>query len=277
MPADSPAPWTLKCEAYGIPFRLNPKELPPGLYHDLDTPPLGKGNDDFRGGYVKERESDKVNTDILLCMIQIVRYHSTPVGPYDELLIIPGYYGVPGGKYKGRKQLRATRFYVSQRETTYNGRKNWNIPKQLARFEFSAPPASETNKVPKELQVKVFPYGSDSKTPPFFSCTLSPLQILPGLPATTKLLPKKPYLVQPPVGQGKGKGEDPLLYETDRWCGIPITSSSRRMRLMKVKIDEPPEEERKNGTHWPVVKTWSFGLWLEDVTLEFPVAEEFRL
>ena len=56
-------------------------------------------------------------------MIQIVRYHDTPVGPYDELLIIPGSYAVPGGKFKGKTQLRATRFYVSQRETTYNGRK----------------------------------------------------------------------------------------------------------------------------------------------------------
>ena len=56
-------------------------------------------------------------------MIQIVRYSDTPVGPYDELLIIPGSYTVPGGTQKGKTQLRATRFYVSQRETTYNGRK----------------------------------------------------------------------------------------------------------------------------------------------------------
>jgi hypothetical protein len=107
LPADSPAPWTLKCEAYGIPFRLR-YPLPPGLYHALDTPPAGPGNDEFKGGYG---------------MVQIVRYHETPVGPYDELLIIPGLYGVPGGKHKGKKQLRATRFYVSQRETCYNGRK----------------------------------------------------------------------------------------------------------------------------------------------------------
>lgn len=49
LPADSPAPWTLKCEAYGIPFRLKPGKLPPGLYHPLDTPPEGPGNDDFQG------------------------------------------------------------------------------------------------------------------------------------------------------------------------------------------------------------------------------------
>merc|ERR1711862_127612 len=87
LPADSPAPWTLKCEAYGLPFKLKPGQLPPGLYHPLDTPPEGPGNDDFQGG---------------VGMIQIVRYHDTPVGPYDELLIIPGSYAVPGGKFKGK-------------------------------------------------------------------------------------------------------------------------------------------------------------------------------
>ena len=49
LPADSPAPWTLKCEAYGLPFKLKPGQLPPGLYHPLDTPPEGPGNDDFQG------------------------------------------------------------------------------------------------------------------------------------------------------------------------------------------------------------------------------------
>jgi hypothetical protein len=49
IPADSPAPWTLKCEAYGIPFKLKPGKLPPGLYHPLDTPPGGPENDDFQG------------------------------------------------------------------------------------------------------------------------------------------------------------------------------------------------------------------------------------
>ena len=49
LPTDSPAPWKLKCEAYAIPFRLKPGKLPPGLYHPLDTPPEGPGNDDFKG------------------------------------------------------------------------------------------------------------------------------------------------------------------------------------------------------------------------------------
>lgn len=262
IPADSPAPWTLKGEGYAIFFKLKTGKLPPGLYHPLDTPPEGPENDDFQGG---------------VGMIQIVRYSNTPVGPYDELLIIPGSYKVPGGEYKGKAQLRATRFYVSQRETTYNGRKNWNIPKQLARFEFSHPPATQVGKIPKQLKVKVYPWNSGQDAAPFFSCTLSPSRLLPGVPTNSKWLPFTPYLVQPPVGHGQGKGEDLLLYQSDRWCGIPLATTSRRARYMSAKVDPAPEEETRNGTHWPAIDTWGFGLWLEGATLLFPVAEEFNL
>jgi len=262
IPAHSPGPWTLKGEGYGIPFKLKPGKLPPGLYHPLDTPPIGPDNDDFQGG---------------VGMIQIVRYSDSPVGPYDELLIIPGRYFVPGGKYKGKTQLRATRFYVSQRETTYNGRKNWNIPKQLARFEFSHPPATPTGKIPKQLKVRVYPWDSGPDATPFFSCTLSPSRLLPGVPTNSKWLPFTLYLVQPPVGHGEGKGEDLLLYESDRWCGIPLATTGRRTRYMSAKVDPAPEEEKRNGTHWPAIDTWGFGLWLEGATLLFPVAEEFNV
>jgi hypothetical protein len=46
---------------------------------------------------------------------------------------------------------------------------------------------------------------------------------------------------------------------------------------MSAKVDPAPEEEKMNGTRWPAIDTWNFGLWLEDATLLFPVAEEFRL
>lgn len=45
---------------------------------------------------------------------------------------------------------------------------------------------------------------------------------------------------------------------------------------MSTKVDEPPEEEKEHGTHWPVVKPYSIGLWLENATLDFPVAEEYK-
>ncbi|TGZ81822.1 hypothetical protein EX30DRAFT_371032 [Ascodesmis nigricans] len=61
-----------------------------------------------------------------LAMVMLVRYEDTPVGPYDELLWVPGRFEVPregrvdGGEGKEEK-LRVTRIYVSTRESTVNG------------------------------------------------------------------------------------------------------------------------------------------------------------
>lgn len=54
-------------------------------------------------------------------MIQVLRYTESPVGPYDELLIIPGFfeYENEGEKEEG---VRVSRIYVSQKYTCWNGR-----------------------------------------------------------------------------------------------------------------------------------------------------------
>lgn len=62
----------------------------------------------------------------------IVRYTETPVGPYDELLIIPGkytYHVEEKGKSVQKRHGRITRIYVSQKHTQFNGRySEWNPP-----------------------------------------------------------------------------------------------------------------------------------------------------
>lgn len=62
-------------------------------------------------------------------MVQVIRYTETPVGPYDELLIVPGSFGYHtragnGEAIKEEKNLRLTRIYVSQKQTCWNGRKS---------------------------------------------------------------------------------------------------------------------------------------------------------
>ena len=64
-------------------------------------------------------------------MAQIIRYSETPVGPYDELAILPGAFsgvGRDGGK---KRDSRITGIWVSSKETLINGRRNWNIPKSV--------------------------------------------------------------------------------------------------------------------------------------------------
>ena len=62
-------------------------------------------------------------------MAQIIRYSDTPVGSYDELAILPGYFNGVGAAGTQRKDLRITGIWVSQEATLVNGRRNWNIPK----------------------------------------------------------------------------------------------------------------------------------------------------
>lgn len=62
-------------------------------------------------------------------MAQIIHYSDTPVGAYDELALLPGYFNGVGHEGKKRKDLRVTGIWVSQEATLMNGRRNWNIPK----------------------------------------------------------------------------------------------------------------------------------------------------
>lgn len=100
-----PPPWTCHYTGYVGSFYVSPST---GLPRDLAYDPHEASSDRFteagawKGG---------------LAMIQLLRYTSTPVGPYDEMILIPGNFNVPGhGSY-----TRITRIYVSQRDTTYNG------------------------------------------------------------------------------------------------------------------------------------------------------------
>ena len=70
-------------------------------------------------------------------MVQLIRYTESPVGPYDELVLVPGYFEYEietkdeHGKTKleKRKNLQCTKVFVSQNKTCWNGRKsNISIP-----------------------------------------------------------------------------------------------------------------------------------------------------
>lgn len=105
-PIHAPAPWTLKGDMYWLFLRLS-SPLPQNVYHPLD---IGQHSSptssSFQGGFGT---------------IQIIRYSESPVGPYDELMLIPGEYEVPGGEHKGKSKVRVSRIYVNQKETCYNG------------------------------------------------------------------------------------------------------------------------------------------------------------
>ena len=115
----APPPWTCKCTAYVLAFYNSASS---GLTPSIAYAPLEANTPSFSS--TKEAGTYKGG----LCFAQIIRYHETPVGAYDELALLPGAFAGPTGK---GKDLRITGIWVSSEASLMNGRRNWNIPKSV--------------------------------------------------------------------------------------------------------------------------------------------------
>jgi len=288
--SSTPAPWTLKGTVYTFLFYVTPsqaKNLPSIAYSPLE------GGSSF--GAAKAVGG--------LGNIQIIRYSESPVGPYDEMVLIPGKfeYEVEQGGPK-RRNFRVTRIYVSQKETCYNGRKNWSIPKHLARFEFKTFPTGST-------EINVYPHDTSgditearaAKTP-FFSAVFKPSQYIPNFPLSwgfAAYVGIDVTLVQPPLPKGNGsQGELP---GTEKWCKIlPVQYSYKasigwwdlkKSTAPRDSGEELTEEDgllaNRDGTmndaashltfaDWsPDIARWSLGVKMEDATIVFDVGSHW--
>lgn len=244
-----------------------------------------------------------------LGMIQVIRYSESPVGPYDELLVVPGNFEHPFAQKEGSKNsnnLRLTRIYVSQERTCWNGRTSkkidhhnelqgtdiipdWNIPKHIARFEF------------KQLSnggvfISVFPLQSDisgveSKPSgtPFFQATYKDIPYIPRFPSSTglfKYVGLDLSLVQPPLPEGKGAPAE--LPGTKNWCKISPAQHSSKTSLgwwdlqRRESTELEPLLSREDGgastsggyeNWWPGIGRWRIGMKMEDATIIFPEGE----
>lgn len=102
----APAPWALRARGYLLAVRAA-QSGPHASAEPLLRP--------FPGG---------------LGFVLFVDYSEAPVGPYHELLFIPGTLGLRGGRLP-----TVSKIYVSTQASVDNGRRNWGIPKELARFD----------------------------------------------------------------------------------------------------------------------------------------------
>jgi hypothetical protein len=64
--------------------------------------------------------------------VMFVEYTDSPVGPYRELLFIPGTF-----RFGKRRLPSITKIYVSTQASVDSGQHNWGIPKELADFEIN--------------------------------------------------------------------------------------------------------------------------------------------
>jgi hypothetical protein len=63
--------------------------------------------------------------------VMLVDYQNSPVGPYHELLFIPGLFS-----FNKKKVFSISKIYVSTQSSVVNGIENWGIPKEFADFQW---------------------------------------------------------------------------------------------------------------------------------------------
>jgi hypothetical protein len=68
--------------------------------------------------------------------VMLVDYHKSDAGPYRELLFIPGQHKAPIGRRRSFYSI--SKIYVSTMASVVNGRRNWAIPKEQAKFAWEA-------------------------------------------------------------------------------------------------------------------------------------------
>lgn len=141
--------------------------------------------------------------------VMLVDYATSPVGPYQELLFIPGLF-----RFGDTTNFSISKIYVSTEESVWNGRRNWGIPKELADFSFvSNPDGSRTISVRCSGQLVM---------------TLRAKAWGPRFPITTKLLPGF-RVVQEPLTANESSweaGSGLLLTRPSAMASARLTSLS---------------------------------------------------
>lgn len=108
----APAPWRLRAEGYVLAMRRDPRE---------------------RFATVDGQEASGP-----LSFVMFVDYTESPVGPYRELLFIPGAF-----RFGAESLPSITKIYVSSQSSVDSGRRNWAIPKELASFDVTHTAATD--------------------------------------------------------------------------------------------------------------------------------------
>ncbi len=165
----SPAPWKLSGEGLILVYKFKRDWVEKnGFLNDTQ-----KGS--FKGG---------------LGFVMLVNYLNSPVGPYKELLFIPG-------KFSPHKRQSITRIFVDSEESTENGRFNWGIPKETVPMIWQKNGKEET-------------IGIGHEDDPILFCKISSGGI--PFPTSTKLIPIHLYqelegitFLTDPSGSGWGK------------------------------------------------------------------------
>ncbi len=197
----APAPWNLTGDAYIMVYKFS-KDF---VYE------YG-----FMTDYQQDRFLGYVGT------VMLVDYKTSGVGPYRELLFIPGMF-----TFDWQKMFSISKIYVSSHDSVYNGIENWGIPKEYADFDW------QTNADGTEdISVNI-----DGKE--FFKTTIKKGFI--SFPLTTSILPlkvvqklRKDLIITNPTAKGKATLASIKSMKVDKNF-FPDVSKASPLITMKVK------------------------------------------
>lgn len=89
-------------------------------------------------GFLADYQRDSFDGDFV-GTVMLVDYETSAVGPYHELLFVPGRM-----KFDKKMFFSISKIYVSSQDSVENGIANWGIPKELADFKITKPTEKET-------------------------------------------------------------------------------------------------------------------------------------
>lgn len=154
---DAPAPWHLRGRAYWLIYR-------------------------FPEPFIREAFGGGVAPRGGLGFVGLVDYEHTDVGPYQELMLIPG-----KASYPGAVDYSVSHIVVDSAASMVNGRRNWGIPKGLADFDWRRMPDGSEHVVARQdeqvmIDIRLRPRG-------------------PTLPFSSRLIPGGLHFSQRDAGQ----------------------------------------------------------------------------
>ncbi|KAJ5724014.1 hypothetical protein N7488_002049 [Penicillium malachiteum] len=227
--------------------------LSPGSYHPLERlhpealQKLPGGEPQYRRGWLKG--------------ITIIRYEDSDVGPYDELILVPGKAVNP---HTGKADMRISAIFVSTDASVWNGRRNWNIPKHRAIFKFTPVGTSSS-----DIELRVY-YPEDSPAPldptvPFFTARLKSSTIklpLPKLAAIPVVQPPLAKSISPLIEDTVIATDDPENGRENPWLSTKPSFKGSWGLAYADKLEDG-SKWHGDGIGFPKLKLWSVGAYFE--------------
>ncbi|KAJ3323097.1 hypothetical protein HDU76_013725 [Blyttiomyces sp. JEL0837] len=207
--------------------------------------------------------------------LMIIQYSDSPVGPYDELILMDGPYQPRGRPSPANNPLipdrRLPHIWVSSESSLRNGRKNWGIRKELADFQWSKISDSQTRITIRERYTR---FNSAAGTVLLDIVVSTPLTSLISIPASTwgPIQNIIPYIVEKRIDE-EGEVLEGWVQTALKWNGWVRPSTIVEIKSCGGSFPDLKQVKGVEGSIWGGMITGDMHF-LEAVLLKEEEVEE---